>query len=102
MCSSDLYAFMIPFGLGGLAGPTLQGVVSSQVSPSEQGELQGGLTILMAATSVFAPLLHTNLFSYFSSPNPYIYFPGAAFLAGSVLSAIALVITVYTLPKNVS
>ena len=97
-----MYAFMIPFGLGGLAGPTLQGVVSSQVSPSEQGELQGGLTILMAATSVFAPLLHTNLFSYFSSPNPYIYFPGAAFLAGSVLSAIALVITVYTLPKNVS
>ena len=97
-----MYAFMIPFGLGGLAGPTLQGVISSQVSPTEQGELQGSLTILVSATLVLAPPLHTNLFSYFSGENAPIYFPGAAFLAGSLLSVIALIITIYTLPKNVT
>ena len=97
-----MYAFMIPFGLGGLAGPTLQGVISSQVSPTEQGELQGSLTILMSATLVLAPPFHTNLFSYFSAENAPIYFPGAAFLAGSLLSVIALIITVYTLPKNIT
>ena len=37
-----VYAFLVVYVLGGLAGPTLQGIMSSQVAADEQGELQGG------------------------------------------------------------
>ncbi|TAE14167.1 MAG: MFS transporter, partial [Bacteroidetes bacterium] len=65
-----MYVFMIPYALGGIAGPALQGYMSSQVPANEQGELQGGLTSLMSATAIVGPPLMTNLFAYFSKPNP--------------------------------
>lgn len=34
-----LYAFLVPYALGGIAGPTVQGVISNQVSEKEQGNL---------------------------------------------------------------
>ena len=34
-----MFAFMIPYGLGGIAGPALQGIMSSQVPANEQGEI---------------------------------------------------------------
>ncbi|RYD86904.1 MAG: MFS transporter, partial [Sphingobacteriales bacterium] len=43
-----MFAFLIPYMLGGICGPALQGVMTSEVPPNAQGELQGGLTSLMA------------------------------------------------------
>jgi DHA1 family tetracycline resistance protein-like MFS transporter len=97
-----MYAIMVPFALGGLAGPTLQGVISGKVAPSEQGELQGALTSVMSLTSVLGPLMHTNLFSYFSSEGAFIHYPGAAFFVGSILAIAALLIILKTLPKEES
>ena len=74
-----MFAFVIPFSLGGICGPALQGVMTGQVPPNEQGELQGALTSLISVTSIFGPLMMTNLFSYFTSKNAPIYFPGASF-----------------------
>jgi DHA1 family tetracycline resistance protein-like MFS transporter len=80
-----MFAILVPYCLGGIAGPALQGIISTQVPLNEQGELQGGLTSLMSATSIVGPLLMNNLFSYFSSKTAPIYFPGAPFLVGGVL-----------------
>jgi len=85
-----IYAIMIPYALGGLAGPSLQGIMSSQVSPSEQGELQGGLTSMVSVTSIIGPPLMTSIFYYFTSPTNDIYFPGAPFALGTVLSVICI------------
>ena len=41
-----MFAIVVPFSLGGICGPALQGVMSGQVPPNEQGELQGALTSL--------------------------------------------------------
>ncbi len=41
-----MFAFMIPYALGGIAGPSLQGIISNEVPANEQGELQGALTSL--------------------------------------------------------
>ncbi len=79
-----MYAFMIVFGLGGLAGPSLQSLISQQVGPSHQGELQGGLTSLQSITTILGPLAASNLFSYFTAPGSPVHFPGAAFLFGSL------------------
>ena len=89
-----MYAIMIPFALGGLAGPALQGIISNQVGPNEQGTLQGSLTSLISLTSIFGPLLMTNLFSFFTSDNAPFYFPGAPFLAGAFLALAGLLLSV--------
>jgi MFS transporter, DHA1 family, tetracycline resistance protein len=80
-----LFLFMIPYCLGGIAGPALQAIISGHVPPNEQGELQGALTSLMSATSIVGPLMMTNLFAYFTKPGARVYFPGAPFLLGAVL-----------------
>ncbi|GAB3333456.1 tetracycline resistance MFS efflux pump [Larkinella ripae] len=80
-----MFAFMIPYALGGLAGPAVQGLISSQVPPNEQGELQGALASLASMTSIIGPLLMTHLFAYFTKPEAPVYFPGAPFLMGAVL-----------------
>jgi len=81
-----MYAILIPYCLGGIAGPSLQGIISSQVPMNEQGELQGGLTSMMSLTNIFGPLLMTSLFAWFTSSPDTHYFPGAAFLAGCILT----------------
>ncbi len=86
-----LYVFLIPYCLGGIAGPALQGIMSSQVPPNEQGELQGALTGLMSATSIIGPLLMTQLFGYFTSKDAPIYFPGAPMMMGALLTLLSLV-----------
>ncbi len=84
-----MFAFLIPYCLGGIAGPSLQGIISNQVPPNEQGELQGALTSLISITSIFGPPLMTSLFSFFTGKNAPFYFPGAAFFAGSMLIALS-------------
>jgi MFS transporter, DHA1 family, tetracycline resistance protein len=80
-----LFVFMIPYCLGGIAGPALQAIISGHVPPNEQGELQGALTSMMSATSIVGPLVMTNLFAYFTKPGAPVYFPGAPFMLGAVL-----------------
>jgi len=87
-----MFAFTAVYTLGGLAGPALQGSISGQVPPNEQGELQGALTSLVAATGVVGPLLMTHLFAWFTRPNAPLRLPGAPFLAGAALVAVALLV----------
>lgn len=74
-----MFAFLIPYCLGGIAGPSIQGVISSQVPANEQGELQGALTSLMSLCGVFGPLLMTNLFAFATAKNSTFHVPGAPF-----------------------
>ena len=74
--------------------PALQGIMSRQVSESEQGELQGALASIGSLTSIVAPVMLTNLFWYFTSPLAPTYLPGAPFVAASTFCAGALVIFV--------
>lgn len=84
-----MFAFLVPYCLGGIAGPSLQATMTGHVPPNEQGELQGALTSLMSVTSIVGPPLMTNLFAYFTSTKAPIHFPGAAFLLGGILMLIS-------------
>jgi len=79
-----MFAFLIPYCLGGVAGPSLQSVLAGHVPPNEQGELQGALTSLMSLTTILGPPLMNNLFKFFTTNKAPVYFPGAAFLLGAV------------------
>ena len=95
-----MFAFVIPFSLGGICGPALQGVMSGQVPANQQGELQGALTSLISVTSIVGPLLMTNLFSYFTAADAPVYFPGAPFLMGAVLTLFSVFFAVRSLEKH--
>lgn len=86
-----MFAFLVPYCLGGIAGPALQSIISGNVPPNEQGELQGALTSLMSLTSVLGPIMMTGTFAYFTGPTAPFYFPGASFLLGAVLMLFSLI-----------
>ncbi|MGH8257116.1 MAG: MFS transporter, partial [Steroidobacteraceae bacterium] len=85
----------IPFlSLGGLAGPPAQSMITHQVSPSEQGRLQGALTSLQSLAGIFGPALFANVFALFiGSHAPTHRLPGAAFVLAAALAAVALLLT---------
>ncbi len=74
-----LFAFLIPYALGGIAGPTVQGVISNQVSEKEQGNLQGAITSLLSITAILGQLVFSPVFYFFIRPEGAIYFPGAPY-----------------------
>jgi MFS transporter, DHA1 family, tetracycline resistance protein len=80
-----MFAITVIYSMGGIAGPAIQGIISSAVPANEQGELQGALTSLMSATSIVGPPMMTNLFSWFTRPQATVHFPGAPFLMAAVL-----------------
>ncbi|MBS1919861.1 MAG: TCR/Tet family MFS transporter [Bacteroidetes bacterium] len=92
-----MYAFLVPYCLGGIAGPALQAILAGHVPPNEQGELQGALTSLMSLTSIFGPLIMNNLFYYFTKSTAPVYFPGASFLLGGIFMLGSAVIAYYVL-----
>lgn len=80
-----IYAIMVPYALGGVAGPTLQGLLSNEVSEKEQGKLQGALTSMISLTTIIGPAIATTLFYYFTREAGSVYFPGASYLASALL-----------------
>ena len=95
-----MFAFLVPYCLGGIAGPALQGYMSTSVPANEQGELQGGLTSLMSVASIVGPLLMTQSFYYFTKPNPFFQFPGAPFAIGSILMLLSALLAVRCFKRN--
>jgi MFS transporter, DHA1 family, tetracycline resistance protein len=92
-----MYAFLLPYCMGGIAGPALQAIIAGHVPANEQGELQGGLTGLMSLTSIFGPLIMTNLFYYFTKSSNPVHFPGVSFLLGGLLMLGSALIAYITL-----
>jgi DHA1 family tetracycline resistance protein-like MFS transporter len=84
-----MYAVTVVYCMGGIAGPALQGIMSSAVPPNAQGELQGAFASLMSMTAVVGPPLMNGIFAWFSSSAAPFYFPGAAMVLGAVLTSIS-------------
>jgi DHA1 family tetracycline resistance protein-like MFS transporter len=95
-----MFVFLIPYCLGGIAGPALQGYMSNSVPANEQGELQGGLTSLVSLSTIFGPLVMTWSFYYFTKPGAPFQFPGAPFAIGAVLMLLSAILAVLSFKKN--
>jgi DHA1 family tetracycline resistance protein-like MFS transporter len=96
-----MFAFIIPYCLGGIAGPALQGYISNNVPANSQGELQGGLTSLMSLSSIIAPLTMTQAFYFFTRPGTPIQFPGAPYVLGSILMLLSALLAIRSFRKQV-
>lgn len=95
-----MFAFTVVYCFGGIAGPALQGIISTQVPGNEQGELQGALTGLMSVTSIVGPVLMSNTFAYFTDHSTTYYLPGAPMLLGAVLTIAATLMARASLKKS--
>lgn len=92
-----LYASIVLGALSGIAGPAIQGLISRQIDPGEQGRIQGALTSLNSLVGIAGPLLATTVFAAFTRPGNPFHEPGAAFymaalfsLAGTVVAGVVL------------
>ena len=95
-----MFVFLIPYCLGGIAGPALQSVITGSVPNTEQGELQGALTSLISATAIVGPPLMTNLFFYFTHDEAPFQFSGAPFFVAFLLFAASIFFAHKAFTKN--
>lgn len=95
-----MFAFLIPYCLGGIAGPALQAVISTQVPPNEQGEIQGTLTSLMSASAIVGPPMMSSIFYYFTHKEAPFIFAGAPFILGGIGMLLSTIIAYFSLKKH--
>ncbi|MDB4901550.1 MAG: Tetracycline resistance protein class [Mucilaginibacter sp.] len=94
-----MYLFIIPYCLGGISGPALQGLTTSKVAQNEQGELQGVITIINSVTVIIGPLIFSYVFYHFTNKNTNMYFPGAPYIMAAVLMLVSVFIAVRSFKK---
>ncbi len=80
---------LFPQALWGLATPTIQALMTACVSETQQGQLQGANTSLVAIAGMIAPVLFGSIYALFISQWRFLNLPGAPFLVAAVLLAFA-------------
>ena len=95
-----LYLCVIPYCLGGLSGPAMQGIASEKVAKNEQGELQGAFAILNSISLIIGPLLFGYVFFFFTKKASSVYFPGAPYLLAAVLMLVSTFISIRAFKRN--
>jgi MFS transporter, DHA1 family, tetracycline resistance protein len=71
--------------LWGIATPSLQTIMTSCVTPSEQGRLQGALASLQGLASLVGPIVFTEIFAASVSDHSSWHLPGAPFFLATAL-----------------
>ncbi len=87
-----MLAFIPPLALGGLAGPAVQAIISREVGPNEQGELQGSLNSLGGIAAIVGPIIGTTLLARFGPETASPHVPGAAFFAAAGFNLVGLLL----------
>lgn len=98
----QVYIFMVPYCLGGISGPALQGFITTKVGQKQQGELQGLLASLSGFSMVAGPLVLSYIFRYFTAENTLVYFPGAPYIAAAILMLISTWLAVKSFKRHKS
>lgn len=95
-----IFVFLVPYCLGGIAGPAIQAILAGHVPSNEQGEMQGAMTSMMSLTAIIGPPLMNNLYFYCTRPNAFIHFPGAPFFLGGIFMLASAFIAYIVLRKE--
>ena len=82
------WAAMPVAALWGIATPAAQALMTRQVSPTEQGRLQGSIVSLSSVAGILGPTIFTRAFSDAASRGPHNPWVGVTFwLAAAMLAA---------------
>src|SRR5271170_4175843 len=92
----------IPFiALWGVAGPSMQSLMSRRVDATSQGKLQGAINSLRALTGMFGPLIFTQVFALASAKDASLHLPGAPYFLAACLLGMSLLIA-YVVTRRTS
>jgi MFS transporter, DHA1 family, tetracycline resistance protein len=94
-----MFVFLIPYCLGGIAGPATQALISKEVPANEQGAIQGTMASVMSASMIVGPPLMSNVFYYFTHSEAPFKFAGAPFILGGILMIVSAIVG-YSSLKN--
>ena len=94
-----MFAFLIPYCLAGIAGPALRSIISKDVLPTEQGEIQGTIASLMSASTIIGPPMMSSVFYFFTHKDAPFQFPGAPFILGAILMFVSAIIAYFSFRK---
>ena len=87
----EFWIGMPVLALMGLYGPSMQGILTKRVLPSEQGRLQGANSSTMGIAGMVGPAIFTLTFAHFISPHAGLQLPGAPFYVACGLLALGAV-----------
>ena len=80
----------IPFGaLWGLAGPAEQALMTAEVDPTSQGQLQGALGAARGVAGMISPILFAQVFGWSVAGG---FFSGSAFILAAIFLAASLAV----------
>jgi DHA1 family tetracycline resistance protein-like MFS transporter len=85
-----------------VAWPSAQSIMSREVGPSQQGQMQGAVQSLRGLAGIFEPVMFTYVFSRTFGPTAAIHSPGAAFYLAAALLVASLVVAQWVRPRGVS
>lgn len=95
-----MFAFLVPYCLGGIAGPALQAVISEKIPANEQGEIQGTLTSLISASAIIGPPVMSSVFYFFTHKEAPFIFAGAPFILGGIGMLLSTFVAYFSLRKH--
>jgi DHA1 family tetracycline resistance protein-like MFS transporter len=95
-----LYPVLAVGGLQGMATPSMNALMSRELGPERQGELQGGMASVMGLSAIIGPFMLTQTLAQFSGPRAQIQFPGAAFLLAAGLATTCFCVLSWQLSRR--
>jgi DHA1 family tetracycline resistance protein-like MFS transporter len=88
--ASLFFASIFPYALGGIVEPSVRGLLTNEVSASEQGELQGSVNSVMSLMSIIGPLFGTAVFATFAPETASPRIVGATAIVAAALTVVAV------------
>jgi len=93
--TTALFLLGLPvFSFFGLTGAPLQSIASKEVTPNEQGQLQGALSSLRSMVTLVTPAMYTGTFALFVGPLASAGLPGAPYVLSALLMAASAAVLV--------
>jgi DHA1 family tetracycline resistance protein-like MFS transporter len=83
--------------LWGVSGAAIQSLMTKQVAPDQQGQLQGATASVQSVSQLVGPFLFTLTFAYFIGQQAPVKLPGAPFYVASALVVLAILVAARTL-----
>jgi MFS transporter, DHA1 family, tetracycline resistance protein len=95
-----MYPVLAISGLQGIANPSINALMSRELGPERQGELQGGMASVIGLSSIIGPFTLTQVLALFTAPDARYVFPGAAFVLASLLALTCFVLLSIALARK--
>jgi DHA1 family tetracycline resistance protein-like MFS transporter len=83
-----------------VAWPSAQSIMSREVNPSQQGQMQGGVQSLRGLAAIFGPVMFTFIFSKTFGAGATLQAPGAAFYLAGALLVVSLAVAQWVRPRT--